>query len=61
MSHMTFTALVLFIVHANYYWLLTVLRSPVAVKKKKRELDDVEVHKVINKPINVSPHLVHGC
>ena len=29
--------------------------------KKKCELNDVEVHKVVNKPMNVSLHLINGC
>ena len=35
--------------------------SLLCCKKKKIGLDDVEVLKVVNKPMNVSPHVVHGC
>ena len=42
------------------------MRSPLSSKSftlcsKKLELDDVEVHKVVNKLMNISPRLVHGC
>ena len=29
--------------------------------KQKWELDDIEVHKVVNRPMNFLPYLVYGC
>ena len=47
--------LVLFIVHA-----ITIGFTVPRFAVENEKLDDVEIHKFVNKPINVSHHLVQG-
>ena len=43
-------------------FIVAYMLSPLTPNNSKLyELDDIEVHKVVNKPMNFSSHLVYGC